>query len=155
MKRLVRNIILWLTIGLLGACCISQVTPIPVTPTVSASKSLHIFSEAETKTLASLKQVDDHPLYVMQFYGEYASRPSSNRIIAREAGPTPNCACSLFCCLARRQSSALWSQLRLGFQPGGICIHRSAGWVCLRFDGRHYLFGIQQSNRFQADGPSN
>jgi uncharacterized lipoprotein YajG len=55
MKRPVRNIILLLAIGLLGACSISQMTLILVTPTVSVAKSQHVFLEAETKTLASLK----------------------------------------------------------------------------------------------------
>jgi hypothetical protein len=91
-----RYIILLLAVGLVGACSISQMTPIPVTPTKSVPKSAHVFSEAETKTLASLKQVDDHPLYVMQYYGEYASRPSSSQFGAQEAGPTPSWACSLF-----------------------------------------------------------
>jgi hypothetical protein len=98
MKRPVRNIILFLTMGLLGACSVSQATPNPVTPTVTVfvPESQHVFSEAETKTLASLKQVDDHPLYVMQYYGEYTSRPSFSQLAAREAGPTPGWACSLF-----------------------------------------------------------
>ena len=100
MKRLVRNIILLLAIGLLGACSVSQATSIPVTQlatsTVSVPESWYVFSEAETKTLASLKQVDDYPLYVMQYYQEYAPSRTSSLSAAREAEPTPGWACSLF-----------------------------------------------------------
>jgi hypothetical protein len=96
MKRLVSNIISLLAIGLLSACSVSQAKPFPVTPTVSVPESRHVFSEAETKTLASLKLVDDYPLYVMQYYGEYTSRPSSSQSTAREARLTPGWACSLF-----------------------------------------------------------
>jgi hypothetical protein len=98
MKTPVRNIILLLTIGLLDACSSSQATPSPVTPTVtlSVTESQGVFSEAETKTLASLRQVDDHPLYVLQYDGEYTSPRSSSWSAAREAEPTPGWACSLF-----------------------------------------------------------
>jgi hypothetical protein len=99
MKRPVRNIMLLLAIGMLSACSVSQVAPIPVTPTVSITESRHVFSEAEMKTLASLKQVDDHPLYMMQYYGEYTSHPKSSRFAVREAGPPPGWACSLFTAL--------------------------------------------------------
>lgn len=117
MKRLVKNIILWLAIGLLGACCISQVTSIRVTPTVSVPKPQHVFSEAEAKTLASLKQVDDHPLYVMQYYGEYTSRPDSSRSAAREAGTTPWWACSLFTVLLEDNHLLYGRNFDWGFSP--------------------------------------
>jgi hypothetical protein len=96
MKIPVRNIILLFAIGLLVACSVSKTTPAPVTPTVSVPESKHVFSEAETKTLTSLKQVDDHPLYVMKYYGEYALHPGFSQSTVREAEPTPGWACSLF-----------------------------------------------------------
>jgi hypothetical protein len=84
-----------LVIALLSACTLSQTTSIVVTPTLSVPGSADV-SENETKTLVSLKQVDDYPLYTMQYYGEYASRQTSSRSAAWEAGPTPGWACSLF-----------------------------------------------------------
>jgi hypothetical protein len=71
------------------------VTP-TIAPTVSVPESWYDFSEAETKTLASLKQVDDYPLYTMQYYREYATRRTSSRSAAQEAGSVPGWACSLF-----------------------------------------------------------
>jgi len=78
----------------LGACNFSQATPIPVTPSVPATPS-H-FSEKETATLASLKKVDDYPLYTMQYFGEYAPRETSLLPALRNAHSTPGWACSLF-----------------------------------------------------------
>ncbi len=56
MKRLFRNIILLLAIGLLGACSVFQAAPIPDTPTATATVSVpefwYAFSETEAKTLA-------------------------------------------------------------------------------------------------------
>lgn len=53
-------------------------------------------SEAETKTLASLQQVDDYPLYTMQYFQDYAPPRTTSRFAAPESGPIPAWACSLF-----------------------------------------------------------
>ena len=68
----------------------------PVIPTVSIVPTASHFSEDESATLASLTQVDDHPLYTMRYYGEYASRRASSLPAVSKAGPTPGWACSLF-----------------------------------------------------------
>ncbi len=91
MKRLFRRTIQLLSIGLLGACSVSQATPIPVTPTAPGG-----FSENEAKTLRSLKQVDDYPLYTMKYYGDYTVPRASSLPATEEAGPTASWACSLF-----------------------------------------------------------
>lgn len=91
MKGFFKRAIHLVAICLLSACSISQTTPTPVLPTQPAG-----FSENEMKTLASLKQVDDYPLYTMQYYGEYVSRRTSRLPASGEAAPTPGWACSLF-----------------------------------------------------------
>ncbi len=88
MKKLFRNIFCLLAIGLLSACSLSQVTPSATLPAG--------FTENQAKTLASLKQVDDHPLYTMQYYGEYDSPQTSLLPAPRKAGSSPGWACSLF-----------------------------------------------------------
>ncbi len=100
MKKPFENIILILAIGLLGACRIAGspsnlVTPV-VSPTVSVPDNLPGFSEAELKTLASLQQVDDYPLYVMQYFQEDGSPQTSGHATARASAPTNGWACSLF-----------------------------------------------------------
>lgn len=94
MKRFFRNIILLLAIGLLGACSVSPATPIPAAPTLAGGPL-----EGEAKTLASLNQVDDYPLYTMTYYGDYAPRQSSILPAVKPVSPTPGWACSLFAVL--------------------------------------------------------
>ena len=101
MKKLVIKTIHLLMIGLLGACSanVAQATPtpIPVTPTAIATITEAIgFPEDAAKTLATLKQVDDHPLYTMTYYGEYDSRRPLVLLPVPQAEPTPAWACSLF-----------------------------------------------------------
>jgi hypothetical protein len=79
-----------------GACSVSQATPTPVAPTATLTIPAG-FTENEAKTLASLKQVDDYPLYTMQYYGEYDSLRTSG-LPASEARRSP-WACSLFTAL--------------------------------------------------------
>jgi hypothetical protein len=110
MKRFLRNSILLLVIGLLSACSPSPATPIPVMPTdtptplmptaapaASATKSWSIFSETETKTLDSLKQIDGYPLFAMRYYQEeYASGQPFSLPVAQESDLYPGWGCSLF-----------------------------------------------------------
>ncbi|MGB8984431.1 MAG: C45 family peptidase [Anaerolineales bacterium] len=89
MQKLLGKTIQLLLITLLGACSSSQAAPVPVTPTPSSGD--------EAKTLASLEQVDDYPLYTMTYYGEYASRTTSSLPAREEAeAKDPAWACSLF-----------------------------------------------------------
>jgi len=80
-----------LAIVLLSACSAMQTAPGPLAPTAASG-----LSGNETKTLASLKQVDDYPLYTMQYYGEYASRQTLTLPAANPMDPPPGWACSLF-----------------------------------------------------------
>ncbi len=95
MKRFFKKAIELLAIGLLSACSVSQATPTPVTPTVSIPES-NGFSEDQAKTLASLKQVDDYPLYTLRYYGAYAPPRTSSLPAVQKADPTSGWACSLF-----------------------------------------------------------
>lgn len=96
MQRLLQKAASLFVIGLLSACNVSQATPSPVIPTISVVPTTSHFSKNESATLASLTQVDDHPLYTMRYYGEYASRRTSSLPAVTETGPTPGWACSLF-----------------------------------------------------------
>jgi penicillin V acylase-like amidase (Ntn superfamily) len=99
MKRFFRNIVLLLALGLLGACSVSLATPIPATPTVIPTATISIpagFTENQARTLASLKQVDEFPLYTMRYYGEYDSFLTSSLSASAEPGLPPAWACSLF-----------------------------------------------------------
>jgi hypothetical protein len=110
MKRFLRNTILMLAVALLGACSLSPATPTPVmptdtpipvmptaAPTTSTTKSWSIFSETETKTLESLKQLGDYPLFAMRYYQEeYASGQPASLPVAQEVDLAPGWGCSLF-----------------------------------------------------------
>jgi hypothetical protein len=85
MKGFFNKAIHLLMIALLSACSLSEATP-----TASGS------SDNAAKTLASLKQVNDYPLYTMRYYGEYASPRTSMLPSTEKAGQTPAWACSLF-----------------------------------------------------------
>jgi hypothetical protein len=98
MKGSFTRTICLLAMVLLGACSLSQKTPIPVTPSAPATTPSH-FTENETATLKSLKKVDDHPLYTMQYFGEYTPRQASILPTPRNALPTRGWACSLFAVL--------------------------------------------------------
>jgi hypothetical protein len=87
MQIFFKKTIFLLMIGFLSACNVSQATSVPAPSN---------FSENETATLASLKQVDDYPLYTMQYFGEYDSRRTSVLPAAKKADSTPSWACSLF-----------------------------------------------------------
>src|SRR5919108_3286660 len=53
-----------------------------------------------TRTLESLRRVDDHPLYTMTYYGAYGAPPSRlSVLLSRIKGYTP-WACSLFVAFA-------------------------------------------------------
>jgi hypothetical protein len=54
------------------------------------------FTENQARTLASLKQVDEFPLYTMRYYGEYDSFLTSGLTASAEPGSPPAWACSLF-----------------------------------------------------------
>jgi hypothetical protein len=93
MKQLLRHILCLLAIGLLSACSLSQPS---VTPAATIPAG---FTENQAQTLASLKQVDEYPLYTMRYYGEYDSPRTSLLPAVRtrqEAGSAPGWACSLF-----------------------------------------------------------
>lgn len=80
MKRLFTSILLLLAIGLLEACSAAA----PQAP-----------ANDKAKTLASLKFVDDYPLYTMTYYGNYAA-PRTSSLPARKTDPAHGWACSLF-----------------------------------------------------------
>ena len=88
MKTFSKTIICLLILGLLSACIHQQTTP-------TASQT-EVSPDNETKTLASLKQVDDYPLYTMQYYGNYASPRTSMLPAVRGTRAAPGWACSLF-----------------------------------------------------------
>lgn len=85
----IRKIIPLLFIIFLSACA----API-AKPSVSDIPTEVV--DSETATLASLQQVDDYPLYTMQYDGDYASRRAFNLLPVNIAESTPDWACSLF-----------------------------------------------------------
>lgn len=83
-----------LVIGMLGACTVSQAAPAPVAATSPNPRATDTLDN-ETKTLSSLAQVDDYPLYTMRYYGEYEP-PRISRSAPGKTGSAPAWACSLF-----------------------------------------------------------
>jgi hypothetical protein len=65
-----------------------------ITPTVTPVPGL---TDNQMRTLNSLEQVDDHPLYVMHYYGDYENLPDTQAAIPTNPEPW---ACSLFAALA-------------------------------------------------------
>jgi hypothetical protein len=92
MKKLSQITIYLLLLALLGACSVGQATPAAVTATATLPPS----AENQTRTLSSLKQVDDHPLYTMRYYGEYDPPRTSMLPTVHKTDSTPGWACSLF-----------------------------------------------------------
>ncbi len=83
MKSLFKKTIYLFAIGLLSACSLSA-------PESAGS------SGNEAKTLSSLQRVNDYPLYMMKYYGEYPAPRTSMLPSIQEANPTRGWACSLF-----------------------------------------------------------
>ncbi len=81
--------------GFLTACTLAQSTPDPAMPSVPDLDSA-ANAENEIATLASLKQVDDYPLYTMRYYGEYESRRTAQFQADKTAISKQNWACALF-----------------------------------------------------------
>lgn len=79
----------------LAACSAKQAIPNPVTATASVSIPAGL-SEEQVRTLSSLKQVDDHPLYTMRYYGTYDPPRTVMQPVAPKTDSTPGWACSLF-----------------------------------------------------------
>jgi hypothetical protein len=79
--------------ALLGACSTPRDTPTPFTAPATATEPSR-FSGDEIATLKSLKKVDDHPLYTMQYFGEYTARETSLLPLTQKTNPI--WACSLF-----------------------------------------------------------
>jgi len=90
MNILFKKTIYLLLIGLLSACTVAQATPTVSAPTPTG------FSANAMKTLASLKQVNDHPMYTMTYYGDYVWQRTSMLPAAGQVDPNPGWACSLF-----------------------------------------------------------
>ncbi len=76
MRATIKKTICLLVMALLGACSTPRNTPTPFTAPATATEPSR-FSGDEIATLKSLKKVDDHPLYTMQYFGEYAPRETS------------------------------------------------------------------------------
>lgn len=144
MKGFFKSVIHLLAIGLLSACTLSQATPTPVAVTPSAG-----LSENETKTLASLKQVDDYPLYTMQYYGEYDSRQSSLLPLRQEAAPDPGWACSLFTVLLDEEHLLYGRNFDWQFSPALLLFTDPPdGYASVSMVDVAYLrFGVEATSR--------
>jgi hypothetical protein len=77
---------------MLGACAVSPATPVPALAT-STLPAVHGLSDDQVQTLSSLQQVDEYPLYTMNYYGEYEA-PRVSLLPGKETGPAWGC--SLF-----------------------------------------------------------
>lgn len=82
-------------IGFLSACTYVQVTPLPATPGGPVPDPV-TKEENEIATLSSIKKVDDYPLYMMRYYGEYDDRRTSFLPIELTTRSRSNWACALF-----------------------------------------------------------
>ena len=82
------------------------------------------FTQAEIDSLNSLRQVDDHPLYVMQYQGPHRettlAAPGANELQRSNfdfENPTPLWACSLFTALADPQGGVFGRNFDWEFSP--------------------------------------
>jgi hypothetical protein len=91
MKRYLITIVLVIA-SLLGACTTPWSTPLSLPATVT-QPAPHGLSENQVRTLSSLKQVDEYPLYTMNYYGEYDS-PRVSLLPVKTSAPAWGC--SLF-----------------------------------------------------------
>jgi hypothetical protein len=95
MNKLFNITILVLLLIVLTACSAKGAAPIPVTATATVPRTTGL-SEDQVKTLSSVKQVDDHPLYTMQYYGAYDPPRTSMLQAVAKTNPAAGWACSLF-----------------------------------------------------------
>lgn len=74
----IRQSILFLSLTLIALLLIAcgDVTPTPAPPIPTATPRTDGLTAQEATTLASLKKVDDHPLYTMRYVGGYDTRQS-------------------------------------------------------------------------------
>jgi hypothetical protein len=92
MKRSLTVLIHLVVIVLLSACIAPQSTPLPVTATATVP-AIPGLSENQIQTLSSVEQLDEYPLYTMNYYGEY----DAPQVSLLPAGKTaPAWGCSLF-----------------------------------------------------------
>ncbi|HEY44481.1 MAG TPA: linear amide C-N hydrolase [Anaerolineae bacterium] len=119
---------------LLSGCSVFLITPSPVsleeTPSPTSPQALNISTTAEgtegltdeeIATLSSLEKVDDHPLYMMHYYGTYTQFSSSfpHKWKVYEL-PKPNLnawACSLFAALGDAENMLYGRNFDWEFSP--------------------------------------
>lgn len=135
MNILFKRIIYLLAIGLLSACSLS--TPRPAG-----------LSSNEAKTLASLKQVDDYPLYTMTYYGDYTLPRTSRLPAVQGAGPVPGWACSLFTVLLDEDHRLYGRNFDWQFSPAVLLFtHPSDGYASVSMVDIEYL-GFSRQKAF-------
>jgi hypothetical protein len=94
MKKLFKLTLYLVLFAWLSACSARQVTPVP--PTATSVSKATASADNQTRTLSSLQQVDDHPLYTMRYYGTYDPPRTVMQPAVHKTDPTPGWACSLF-----------------------------------------------------------
>ncbi|UCF61526.1 MAG: hypothetical protein JSV37_02265, partial [Anaerolineaceae bacterium] len=107
----------------------TQVSSKETTPTISPSASsiptvvegAESLSNDEIATLNSLKKVDDHPLYTMQYFGAYgqsSATRSPNLLMYKTEGRNPQSwACSLFAAFGDTENQLFGRNFDFEFSP--------------------------------------
>jgi hypothetical protein len=98
MKRFLTALIHLVAFGLLSACAAPRSAALPATAAATMPVT-HGLSESQVQTLSSLKQVDEYPLYTMNYYGAYDAPRAS---LLPEEKRSLAWGCSLFTVLLDR-----------------------------------------------------
>ncbi len=119
-----------------GPTLTSASTPSPAAATPEpGSEEL---SADEVKTLNSLEQVDDYPLYVMRYYGAY--RPRQGSVQESSAGTPKEWACSLFAAMGEPGNSHYGRNFDWEFSPALLLFTNPAdGYASLSMVDIAYL----------------
>jgi hypothetical protein len=150
-KRLFYQICLSLLFGLLLTACgvdlgvtntpaLEKTTPAPAftlesptsTPTTVDVYTDLGLSETEVNSLLSLEQVDEYPLYIMQYYADYkiSAQTSSTELAHSPLIETESWACSLFAALANPAARLYGRNFDWEFSPAVLLFtHPADGYA--------------------------
>ena len=148
-----RKTLFLLIISFLSACTVLPAPaplPVSVSPTASPAPTptpSH-FTENEILTLKSLKQIDDYPLYTMQYDGEYGSRRAFGLPAFEKADASPDWACALFTVLLDEEHLLFGRNFDWEFSPALLLFTDSPdGYASVSMVDVEYL-GFERQSLF-------
>jgi hypothetical protein len=129
---------------ILAALAINGCSLFNASPTADAPAS------AEDRTLASLKKVEDFPLYTMTYYGDYENLPRSMAAELAEVAPSlePAWGCTLFAALGDPSSRLYGRNFDWEYSPALLLLtHPADGYAAVSMVDLAYLVDERDAKR--------